>query len=191
MNAKLKKNGLFYASLLCTVAVCVAIFCFSAQNAEESSGVSRGFTEKLLAIFGEKGESLKEIAKAIDGFIRKAAHFSIYAALGFFAGFSAYFGKNGGTFCTENKTSVFLTMLALPLPFCVLYAAGDECHQLFVEGRACRLFDVLIDTAGSFCGILAGFVLLLVTAYLLRKKKRKKSRKRSRKSEEKKKPKPE
>ncbi len=173
MNDKLKKNGLFYASLFCTAAVCVAIFCFSAQNAEESSGVSVGFTEKLLALFGEKGESLREIAKAIDGIIRKAAHFSIYAALGFFAGFSAYFKKNGGTFCVKNKSSVFCTMLAVPLPFCVLYAVSDEFHQYFVEGRACRLTDVLIDSSGALCGVCAGFLLLLLISLLLQKRRRK------------------
>lgn len=35
----------------------------------------------------------------------------------------------------------------------LLYAASDEFHQLFVEGRTARLFDVGIDCIGGFIGI--------------------------------------
>lgn len=36
----------------------------------------------------------------------------------------------------------------------LLYAASDEFHQLFVEGRTARLFDVMIDCIGGLIGIL-------------------------------------
>ena len=38
--------------------------------------------------------------------------------------------------------------------FCFIYACTDEFHQLFVMGRSCEIRDVLIDTLGSFVGIL-------------------------------------
>ena len=43
-----------------------------------------------------------------------------------------------------------------PLAFliCVIYAISDEIHQLFVPGRAGQVRDVLIDSAGSFLGII-------------------------------------
>ena len=37
---------------------------------------------------------------------------------------------------------------------CVFYACTDEAHQLFVDGRAGRVFDVFIDTSGVFVGVL-------------------------------------
>ena len=35
----------------------------------------------------------------------------------------------------------------------ILYACTDEIHQLFIQGRAGQLKDVLIDTIGSLTGI--------------------------------------
>ena len=51
-----------------------------------------------------------------------------------------------------KKTSV-RNMFLITIAICFLYAVSDEIHQYFVPGRACRLFDVLIDTSGSafFC----------------------------------------
>ena len=51
------------------------------------------------------------------------------------------------------------SFLGLATPACaifcgVLYAGSDEVHQLFVDGRACRAGDVLIDAAGVFLGVL-------------------------------------
>lgn len=44
----------------------------------------------------------------------------------------------------------------------MLYAAGDEFHQGFVDGRSPKFFDVGIDTAGVFTGTI--FILII---YLL------------------------
>ena len=45
----------------------------------------------------------------------------------------------------------------------ILYACSDEVNQLFVEGRDGRFIDVIIDSFGSFIG--------LVLCYFLKKKK--------------------
>lgn len=39
------------------------------------------------------------------------------------------------------------------LIFCLLYAASDEIHQLFVQGRGAKATDVLIDSIGALIGI--------------------------------------
>ena len=46
----------------------------------------------------------------------------------------------------------------------MIYAISDEIHQLFVPGRAGQVRDVLIDSAGSFLGIILvmAFVKLLI-----------------------------
>ena len=36
--------------------------------------------------------------------------------------------------------------------FSVFYAATDEYHQTFIQGRSGSLRDVLIDSIGIFCG---------------------------------------
>ena len=42
---------------------------------------------------------------------------------------------------------------------CIIYAVSDELHQLYVAGRSCELFDVIIDAIGSIFGILIGYFL--------------------------------
>jgi len=69
-----------------------------------------------------------------DLVLRKLAHVAEYAVLG--ALLVRATGRSG---------------LALALG--VLYATSDEIHQTFVDGRAGRPLDVLIDTAGLACGI--------------------------------------
>jgi len=46
------------------------------------------------------------------------------------------------------KNKIMLAML-----ICVVYAASDEIHQLFVADRSCKVIDVLIDAVGSFSSI--------------------------------------
>lgn len=53
----------------------------------------------------------------------------------------------------KNKKIFLITIL-----ICFLYAVSDEIHQYFVPGRACRIFDVTIDTLGSSFFILVYFL---------------------------------
>jgi VanZ family protein len=53
-----------------------------------------------------------------------------------------------------------LAQLALCLLVAALYASTDEFHQLFVEGRAGRFTDVLIDSSGALTALIILFVLL-------------------------------
>ena len=43
----------------------------------------------------------------------------------------------------------------------------DEIHQMFVPGREGKVFDVLIDSCGAFCGIMVS----LITQKFIEKKK--------------------
>ncbi|WP_024615914.1 VanZ family protein [Clostridium sp. Ade.TY] len=74
--------------------------------------------------------------------IRKGAHFSEYLILNllYFNLLRFYINKNRAL------------ILSIVLSF--LYASTDEFHQLFVEGRAGRFTDVLIDTSGATIGSL-------------------------------------
>jgi len=73
--------------------------------------------------------------------IRKLAHFTIY----FILGILAYLTLNSYSI----KKSFYYSVV-----FCVIYAVSDEIHQLFLEGRAFKLLDIIIDTSGSVFGII-------------------------------------
>jgi VanZ family protein len=45
------------------------------------------------------------------------------------------------------------------LLFCILYAIGDELHQLFISGRSFQYGDIIVDTLGSILGSFGFFKL--------------------------------
>ena len=91
------------------------------------------------------GERLPYIWPSV--LVRKAAHFSEYALLGFFMGLQ-WVRKDG-------RSRFFL-----PEGLCLGAALVDEGIQLFVSGRAGQLRDVCIDLAGSTLGVLVALTLL-------------------------------
>ena len=52
------------------------------------------------------------------------------------------------------------------------YPVTDEFHQLFVPGRAGRVTDVLIDSAGAFLALLAIHIILYYHKSEIRNRKR-------------------
>lgn len=131
--------------LLCLSLVNMSlIFMFSAQNGEKSSEISYNIAQKSVS---ESDNVKEEDIKDVEFFLRKTAHFSIFACLGFLL---------IGTLKTWQKIKNPKISAALSLGLCAVYAASDELHQFFVSGRDCRFTDILIDTAGSFVGICVG-----------------------------------
>ena len=115
------------------IAVCITIFIFSGMVADDSAEQSGFIRELLTKIFG---------VGFTEFFIRKLAHMSEYAALGFFSAFAfAYTFKNAKRFY-------------FGIIFTLLYAISDEIHQLFVPGRSGQVRDVLIDMAGALLGVI-------------------------------------
>ena len=142
----LNKFQIFCGIMTITVMVCV--FLFSCENADDSSDTSGRFVNLIISIFYGDYDELpmweqEEIRGNISHFIRKTAHFTIFAALGFFA------------FLTSGQRKLLCKGTAAVLIFCGLYAVSDELHQYFVPGRACMLRDMLLDTCGSLAGIVA------------------------------------
>ena len=150
----MKRNILTVLFWLIPIALMTLIFCFSAQTAEESTEVSRSLGAVFLQLFahvlGLFGFSAPDTwtAESIDFWVRKIAHFTIYAALGG----SLY---HAARFCGRPRR---LTG-RLALLWCVLYSLSDEFHQWFVSGRSGQLRDILIDSVGAVIGIL--FIRLL------------------------------
>lgn len=130
-----------------TIAIMVTIFLFSSQNSEDSSDLSRGFIENVISCIPVlkhiTAEQKTSIIQNIHNFVRKMAHFSIYAALGFSG--AGMFG-NYLPYTKKRYVYIFAVML------CCAYAATDECHQLFTQGRSGEVRDVCIDTGGGAVG---------------------------------------
>ncbi len=122
------------------IFVCITIFLFSNQVGSESSQISNTLA------------------------IRKLGHFSEYLTLGFFS--FAYFSN---LLLKNNKYKNFKRTALASLIFSILYAASDEFHQTFVDGRDGNIIDVLIDGSGAFFGILLSGILY----YTLIKKSKK------------------
>lgn len=123
------------------------IFLFSAQPATKSNELSTGFTRVLIEILGkilpveiETSTIIKSVGQ-LNHYIRKFAHFSVYLVLGILVWRALTNSK--------YKNKKFITALII----CVIYAATDELHQLFVPGRGGQLKDVFIDSLGAFVGI--------------------------------------
>ena len=90
------------------------------------------YVGELFSAFGSNGELV----------LRKCAHFSEYAALGFFL---------GGAFTAGGQRK------SQRLPLCLLCglltACLDETIQIFAVARGSSLIDVWIDAAGCCTGI--------------------------------------
>lgn len=157
MNKARKFRVLSFALL---IFWCVVIFAFSAQNAEKSSDTSSGIVIKIVETLypdfedfsTEKQES---ITNTLTFAVRKTAHFSEYFVLGLSAFASAL---------TFSRYKPFTRSFGAVV-FCLLYSVTDEIHQYFVPGRACRLFDMFVDTCGSLTAV------VLLSLIVLKNKK--------------------
>lgn len=122
------------------------IFGFSSKESTESGKDSRSFITstivKIYKVFNNDAseEEINNIVESFNGPIRKLAHYTEYLLLGILIFY---------TFKSYDIKNIYLMIL-----FCFLYAFSDEIHQLFVVGRYCSFFDVIIDTLGSSTAIL-------------------------------------
>lgn len=154
-NFKLFSSPRTVIFFILTIAVMIAIFLFSCENSGDSSETSGTIVEIVIDVRYDNFEELppaeqQSIYDDISHIIRKTAHFTAFAALGFCV----------SMFLGERKAVSAKSFGGLA--FCFLYACSDELHQYFVPGRACMFTDVLIDTSGSLTGMLLSLIILLI-----------------------------
>ncbi|MBO7360670.1 MAG: VanZ family protein [Clostridia bacterium] len=180
-------------SFLMALAVASLIFYFSSRPADASNSDSGRIIVFIARIFGYDVGSMPEAERILflhkyNHAVRKAAHFSEFAALGFlvmhFLDLSAdasslYVGFGFLRRLTgAGDRQTYFRVIFSPRPvviavcFSVLYALSDEIHQIFIDGRAFGLADILIDSAGAVVGI-AVCILFRTAAVGARKKKEK------------------
>lgn len=128
----------------------------SAMPAGVSDGESIGIAEYLTSLLRNMGLNIE----ITNHFLRKAAHFSEYTAMGLLF-----------TLCGYCFDRIKPYRYALPVLFAGLMTALlDETVQLFAEGRAGMIEDVWLD----FSGVLTGFAVMLVIC-MLKVRRRKKT----------------
>lgn len=137
--------------------VTITIFLFSAQNGTTSGQLSGGITEKVVEVVEPDYDSLPEpeqqtLFDAVQFAVRKSAHFSEYALLGFLLRLlcASYALRRGGLVAWLCGTG---------------YAATDELHQWFVAARSAMWQDVCLDSSGVLAGVLLATGILALIAY--------------------------
>lgn len=131
-------------SWLLVLLCMVIIFLLSAQAADESQALSDSFILKIFEYIGVvfSSELIRTTAHALE-----------------FMGLSVLIFN--AVYVTWRHRFTFLFAFSGT----VLYAISDEIHQIFVEGRAFQLSDILVDSTGAFIGALASFVILKIILY--------------------------
>lgn len=136
-----KKKAYIILSWVFVAAVMIFIFLMSSANGETSSDISNSLLMRIIELTGLDISS---------HFIRKAAHFSEFAALSFLL--------SNAVFATFNTKKAAL----IAFPLACLYAVTDELHQLFSDGRACSVKDMLIDSSGALLGAIIFSLIILI-----------------------------
>lgn len=144
MNKQTKyKLALRFFAVLCWMGL---IFYFSAQNGTVSSGQSGQTIYKIARLFwpgfaGYDSAAQDAFVQGLQAFVRKTAHFMVYAVLGalLFWAAAAYLAANVRRFLFSTAAGC-------------LYAAFDEMHQYLVPGRSAQLSDICLDTIGAAFG---------------------------------------
>lgn len=147
---KLKKNHKLSVLILLTICWIAVIFSFSLQTGDESGKLSGGIVAWIVGLFFPEDFAHIELVHFL---VRKAAHFTEYFILGTLLSLTIREAK--------WKRPVFVPWLMGTVVACC-----DETIQLFSDGRAGQITDVMLDSSG----VLTGCVLLALLYYIGRKR---------------------
>ena len=133
------------------------------MDSVESSSISQQVTDMLLYWLNRIG--LYADYNTFHHFVRKLAHFTEFAGLGFIVALAV------------GIAPVFKYRFLNFIAFMIGVPFADEAFQYFIDGRNNSLTDVTIDASGYFFGGLLGYMLLLIIKefyhYLKKKQKAK------------------
>ncbi len=146
-----KKKTINIILFILVITTILFIWKNSLKDRDTSSLQSSKFTDFFKSLFDPNN---KISYSTFSFYVRKAAHFSEYALLGFLC------------MCIHmnNKKINIFAVLYLPL----LIAVIDETIQSFT-GRGSSTRDVLIDHSGAIFGILFSLLIINLIHYILKK----------------------
>lgn len=145
------------------------IFGFSAENGTQSQSLSDKITIRVINLLNADYDCMsiaqqQEYFSTISFFVRKTGHFGEYAILGILIVMFIMTFERIRSLKRVGMLPILITTLVG-----MIYAATDEIHQGFVDGRSPKVMDVCIDTAGSFVGAVFFVILWL---FIFRRKKK-------------------
>lgn len=160
--ALLQRRWIRVTLWVCVLLTAGAIFAFSSQTGVESGNLSAILVNFVIRLVNGAGGE-QAVQPGVQGFVeklvRKAAHVTEFAMLGFFLRMLA------GAYLLRRPTRCcWLAGVA--------WAALDEIHQLFVPGRGGMWQDVVLDAVGVLAGITLAYTVLVVMGRLLVKFRR-------------------
>lgn len=147
-----KRKIIFWCALALSFLWLLFIFSNSLDNGVESGQKSSSVTQFVNEVLHTVGFK----ATISHAAIRTLAHFGEFAILAVLVCLTLSFAP--------KKLSPLLSA-----PICLVCASADEFLQLFSDGRAMQLTDVLTDTLGAICGV-AAFMLIHFTVDAIIKK---------------------
>lgn len=151
------KRIIFGTLLILTFAL---IFYFSAANGTESGSLSQKVVEIIADIIHVQSTERMNFINNAKPYIRKLAHFSIYA----FAGIWEFLFLN--TFNIKDEKKIFIAAI-----IGLLYAISDEIHQGFSPGRSPKIIDVIIDLEGNLFGVLLTTLITIGVRKMIEKRR--------------------
>lgn len=137
MNQKNQDRFNKIISPILLIAWCIIIFSFSNQVGGVSENSSNFIVQLVIKIFQFFGIIL-ENTSFLSFIVRKLAHIFLYFMLYLLSFY-------------VTKTYFLKKPMLISFIFCILYAASDEFHQLFIEARSFGIRDIFIDGFGSLC----------------------------------------
>lgn len=149
-----------YLSLFFVITIMITIFLFSAQSAQNSSKLSGKIVDVVIKIVLPHYKDLsyeqqQQIKEKVTLVVRKLAHFTEFAVLGFFLMIHLLSYK---PYIKSFNFKMFIRA-CISWVIGVLYAFSDELHQMFVTDRYSSIYDVMIDSSGVLVGV---FLLILI-----------------------------
>lgn len=160
-NNKLNKKKIIKViDIILVISWMGLVFWFSSQVGDTSKVQSGNTIRKIILLFNKNitTENLEIIVEALQPFVRKLAHFSLYTL----GGILIYNLLNKYSLISKKK-------VAYTIAIGMLYATSDEIHQLFVPYRSGQITDVLIDTSGIITGIIIFVLIGKIKRYIMKK----------------------
>lgn len=136
-------------SFIPALLIMYIIYSFSAQDGTASSNTSYKVSRQIVSAVDRALDleltdaQVSRCIEKIHFYVRKLAHFSEYFLLAVSLAIPLYAYRVRG-----------LWLVLIGLILCIGFASFDEFHQYFVKGRSASVRDVVIDSCGSFTGII-------------------------------------
>lgn len=155
------------AFLILTIASQAWIFSNSLMDGTQSSEQSGRVVEIVRPAYQEvlPAVNIEPTEENIHHYVRKTAHFTEFALLGFLGLLTVFF------FGPKKRKPL---LYAIPPVLCILTSIADELIQSAVSGRSSQWTDSLLDSAGGMTGVLLGAITALIICAFRRKKEKKK-----------------